>query len=302
MGVSGVNDIAADVSQIDRGELDERSVAGAPPGDGFFVAIASSARAAMDAHTHSTTDVEVGGVMLGRPYRHGERAFLLIDAIVPALEAEQHGANVTFTAETWTQIHTIIDRDHPGASIVGWYHTHPNFGIFLSEMDVFIQRHFFDLPHQVAIVVDPVAHLEGCFVWRDGVPTRDVLHPEDGPPSPPHVEAREVVPEPIAPPLGALAFARDDDHPPSEFHEVVRRHIARIDAKPNVIDHTRDAARSAVAHLRERDLSQMAALIGLVAITVAIFASLVSVIMQRSPSEHRVPMNRDATTSPASTH
>ena len=51
------------------------------------------------------------------------------------------------------------------ATIVGWYHSHPGFGIFLSEHDRFIHRHFFGEPGQIALVIDPLAHVEGLFAW-----------------------------------------------------------------------------------------------------------------------------------------
>jgi hypothetical protein len=52
--------------------------------------------------------------------------------------------------------------------IVGWYHSHPTYGIFLSDRDRFIHEHFFSGPGQVAHVVDPVLEIEGVFVWRNG--------------------------------------------------------------------------------------------------------------------------------------
>jgi hypothetical protein len=64
----------------------------------------------------------------------------------------------------------IMDEHHPGKKIVGWYHSHPDFGVFLSDMDMFIHRHFFNLPWQVAHVYDPIRKEEGVFVWRSGEP------------------------------------------------------------------------------------------------------------------------------------
>jgi hypothetical protein len=40
---------------------------------------------------------------------------------------------------------------------VGWYHTHPGFGVEFSEMDLFIQRNFFSGPTQIALVTDPLS-------------------------------------------------------------------------------------------------------------------------------------------------
>jgi hypothetical protein len=51
---------------------------------------------------------------------------------------------------------------------VGWYHTHPSFGIFLSHHDLFIHQHFFAQSLQVAYVVDPIQQSRGFFQWRGG--------------------------------------------------------------------------------------------------------------------------------------
>ena len=58
-----------------------------------------------------------------------------------------------------------MDRKYKDKKIVGWIHTHPNFGIFLSENDRFIQQNFFTDANQVAYVVDPIQNDEGFFFW-----------------------------------------------------------------------------------------------------------------------------------------
>ena len=49
--------------------------------------------------------------------------------------------------------------------MVGWYHTHPGWGVFLSGMDTFICDHFFNKPLDVALVIDPCQHERGFFQW-----------------------------------------------------------------------------------------------------------------------------------------
>ena len=84
--------------------------------------------------------------------------------------AETRFAEVTFTHQTWAKINAEMDTKFTDLKIVGWYHTHPDFGIFLSDRDRFIQEHFFSGPGQVAHVIDPMRQIEGVFVWRDGKP------------------------------------------------------------------------------------------------------------------------------------
>jgi proteasome lid subunit RPN8/RPN11 len=109
---------------------------------------------------------ESGGVLAGTLCRDEHGAYLLIEAAIPATDARQGRVSLTFTQESWAGMHAALERDHPDLAIVGWYHTHPGLGVFLSGQDLFIQRSFFAAPHQVALVVDPTAGTWGAFRWH----------------------------------------------------------------------------------------------------------------------------------------
>jgi len=47
--------------------------------------------------------------------------------------------------------------------IVGWYHTHLGLGCFMSETDVRTQGRYFGLPHQFALVIDPIRQEAAVF-------------------------------------------------------------------------------------------------------------------------------------------
>jgi proteasome lid subunit RPN8/RPN11 len=120
------------------------------------------------AHCQSVPDREVGGVLLGELRGEAGRVVLWVEGFVPALRASAGAGHVTFTGEAWAEIHRQIDEKHAGARIVGWYHSHPGFGVFLSDMDKFICRNFFEQPHMTALVVDPLSGDAGSFVWHAG--------------------------------------------------------------------------------------------------------------------------------------
>lgn len=138
--------------------------------DPFRVHISTEAYAAIINHAQGSDRVELCGVLVGELLKDDRGPFLSITHTIRGEHAEHHAAQVTFTQDTWAYIHRVMDSAHPGRSIVGWYHTHPGFGVFLSEMDLFIHRNFFNLPWQVAFVVDPRSTDEGFFVWRNGEP------------------------------------------------------------------------------------------------------------------------------------
>lgn len=118
------------------------------------------------AHVMSSTDVEVGGFMIGT--HGGEREPPHCVAAIEARAAVGDLTRLTFTHEAWENVHRAIEESHPECSIVGWYHSHPGHGIFLSDHDRFIHHNFFPAPWQIALVVDPVQRTEGLFVWTGG--------------------------------------------------------------------------------------------------------------------------------------
>ena len=110
---------------------------------------------------------EIGGFLLGGLHMD-QREYIEIRHFLPAFDARSRAASLTFTHETWARLTRDVDEQFPGEVILGWHHTHPNFGIFLSAYDLFIHRHFFSEPWQVALVVDPHRQEFGFFQWRGG--------------------------------------------------------------------------------------------------------------------------------------
>jgi proteasome lid subunit RPN8/RPN11 len=115
-------------------------------------------------HARSNAKTEVCGVLIGSE----DGGVTIIEACIEGINAAQGGAHVTFTQDTWEHIYKIKDRDYPDERIVGWYHSHPGFGVFLSDHDTFIHENFFSSPQQVAWVYDPHSDEEGCFGWKNG--------------------------------------------------------------------------------------------------------------------------------------
>ena len=108
---------------------------------------------------------ELGGFLIGLTHDSPE-PHLEIRRFLPATGVRRDFTSVTFTHETWSNLTREVDSSFPGEKIVGWQHTHPGFGIFLSSYDLFIHRHFFSAPWQVALVVDPRRQEFGFFQWR----------------------------------------------------------------------------------------------------------------------------------------
>jgi proteasome lid subunit RPN8/RPN11 len=121
------------------------------------------------AHALSSLNREVAGFLIGpQPEKQPDGRYLVhISDIIIAKHTKMQGASVTYTPESWRYVTDRLAEMYPDetAVIVGWYHTHPGFGIFLSGMDQFIHRNFFIQSWHVALVLDPIARRSGFFCW-----------------------------------------------------------------------------------------------------------------------------------------
>lgn len=131
------------------------------------VSLSREAWADLVAHAKESLDAEVCGVLVGS-VREDDEAVVDVRATIRGTEAREARAHVTFTHETWNQIHSALDRDYPDLQIVGWYHTHPGFGVEFSAMDRFIQENFFSGRAQVAFLSDPLGSDVALVCNRDG--------------------------------------------------------------------------------------------------------------------------------------
>lgn len=113
----------------------------------------------------SKTENEHGGILVGRVLNELGKENTIIEGFIEAKYDSATHNTLTFTHETWDYFHSQIDKKYEDKKIVGWIHTHPNFGIFLSENDRFIQQNFFSDSNQVAYVIDPIQNEEGFFFW-----------------------------------------------------------------------------------------------------------------------------------------
>jgi proteasome lid subunit RPN8/RPN11 len=128
----------------------------------------------MEAHALSNTTVELGGVLLGGQFEDEDgRPFVVVTDSLRAQHYESTKGSFKFTHDTWSQITRERDEFPEELQMVGWYHTHPDWGVFLSGMDMFICDNFFNKPLDVALVIDPCRDDRGFFQWT-GNPSQRV--------------------------------------------------------------------------------------------------------------------------------
>jgi proteasome lid subunit RPN8/RPN11 len=134
------------------------------------IAMEREAYVELTAHAKEHPAEEVCGVLVGEVGEDDEGLYVHVQQVIRGEAARQGSAHVTFTQDTWVAIHKAMDRLYPKLSIVGWYHSHPGFGVEFSEMDLFIQRNFFPHPTQIALLTDPLGgEMAVCVNSGDGI-------------------------------------------------------------------------------------------------------------------------------------
>lgn len=139
--------------------------------EGLLVLIEDESLAALHEFLQNETTREHGGVLIGEPFWDPKRLqyFIVIRRAYPAYHTEGSPVHLQFTPDTWNNIAVFIEDTFPGQSmaITGWYHSHPNLGVFMSGTDQNTQSAFYHHPWCVAVVVDPIRHQTGWFEGKD---------------------------------------------------------------------------------------------------------------------------------------
>ncbi len=99
---------------------------------------------------------EKGGFVLGYVSQNEDGTYnLTIEDLLSASAEESGRYQFGYSIESWTRLESHLEEaNDKHLNLIGWFHTHPGHGIFLSRPDINISENFFNLPHQIAVELD----------------------------------------------------------------------------------------------------------------------------------------------------
>lgn len=112
---------------------------------------------------------ESGGLLVGYVSEAFGKDNIVVVGFIEGKFCEATSTTLKFTHKTWDYFHKELEEKYSDFQIVGWIHTHPDFGVFLSEYDRFIHDNFFAQDNQIAYVVDPIRKEQGFYFWVNGI-------------------------------------------------------------------------------------------------------------------------------------
>jgi 26S proteasome regulatory subunit N11 len=135
---------------------------GNPPDTSETVLISSLALLKMLKHGRAGVPLEVMGLMLGEFV--DEYTITVVDVF--AMPQSGTGVSVEAVDEVFqTNMLDMLKQTNRPQMVVGWYHSHPGFGCWLSGVDVNTQQSFEQLNKRaVSVVVDPIQSVKGKVV------------------------------------------------------------------------------------------------------------------------------------------
>ncbi len=142
----------------------------APASDRIIAYVNKHAEAKIRNHAlaYREKKLEVMGLLLGEVRTwQGQEYVLVRDVVTTDLDATS--VSVKFDSGSFEKLFENLDDAGFDYVVVGWYHSHPGYGCFLSETDIKTHGGIFLSPHQVAIVIDPLNFQMEAFLLRDNI-------------------------------------------------------------------------------------------------------------------------------------
>ncbi len=136
----------------------------------MLVFVTQSAEKQLINHLSVDPNNETGGALVGNAYYcpTEQKHYTEIVGSISAPYTIGNRVHFRFTPECWQEILRTQKEHYPQTTIVGWYHSHPGHGIFLSGTDLNTQRLSFRQIWQIATVYDPIRHEIGYFYGGQG--------------------------------------------------------------------------------------------------------------------------------------
>jgi proteasome lid subunit RPN8/RPN11 len=97
------------------------------------------------------------GLLVGRFCQSRGRNWVLVEGYVTAPN-QASSVSVRFSEASFGELSSkLFAAVGSNQVVVGWLHSHPGLGCFMSHTDIATQQRYFDHPEAIAAVIDPLS-------------------------------------------------------------------------------------------------------------------------------------------------
>ena len=116
--------------------------------------------------------IEQGGILVGDIYRDSDTQTVcgMVRHIIPSLKSGNE-VYIQFTRDDWIAMYQEFERKYASCQnnegnklcVLGWYHTHPNMPVRMSNVDKMTHRQFFSSRWQFSVILNPQRGIWSVF-------------------------------------------------------------------------------------------------------------------------------------------
>ena len=112
---------------------------------------------------------EIGGFLMGFLKAVNHQYDVCIERFIPITPDFKNKYTVKFGDRAWIEW-SDAQTQHPDELLLGWFHTHPGHGLFLSEADIKVHKDQFSINYLIAMEIDTLTpdYDTAFFTWKDG--------------------------------------------------------------------------------------------------------------------------------------
>ncbi|RZU29750.1 Mov34/MPN/PAD-1 family protein [Edaphobacter modestus] len=137
-----------------------------------IVKVAQAVLRSVQDHLNGDITIERMGLLLGYVEQQvGAPLIVNILASHPLHSLSASSTHVAMLRDQWPSAWRHFTPVKPDIQLLGWYHSHPGHGIFLSTTDLNTQALWFRQQWHVALVYDPISSTLGAFCGPQGCRT-----------------------------------------------------------------------------------------------------------------------------------
>lgn len=118
-------------------------------------------------YARSSATGEKLAVLMGKHLMIDGKNTIFISGVIQARFTEKLKGMETITGQSWKYISEEIEKYFPDLEIVGWMHSRPSFGAFVTSRDEAYHKKVFGGKDQVFFVVDPVDRQDRFYVLNE---------------------------------------------------------------------------------------------------------------------------------------
>lgn len=118
-------------------------------------------RVCKEALPNETIGLLVGSHNVSRGFH-----YTIVDGFLVG-ETKSSRISVEFESGAMGPLVAELRTRYPGSMLVGWFHSHPGYGCFLSHTDLVTQRSYFREEYHAALVIDPIKGVFDIFKLHD---------------------------------------------------------------------------------------------------------------------------------------